>query len=74
VEAVAAMYPVAVDALLGLLFPIWQLVIAGFVLAAVVVSALRLRRRGPSRMANALVVTGAAIMCLTVLGFLLSTW
>jgi hypothetical protein len=74
VETVAAPYPLGADALLGLLFPIWQLVIAGCVVAAVVVSAQRLRSRGPSRMATALVVTGTAIMCLTVLGLLLAQW
>lgn len=56
---------------LGLLLPIWQLVIAVFVLVAVVVSVRRLARRGPSRMTTALLVTAAAITGLAVVGVLL---
>jgi multisubunit Na+/H+ antiporter MnhB subunit len=52
----------------------WQLVIAACAILALVVAARRLRSRGPSRMSNALVVTGTAIMCLTILGVLLSQW
>ncbi|BCL13428.1 hypothetical protein GCM10017556_11670 [Micromonospora sagamiensis] len=61
----------AEDALLGLLLPIWQLVIAVFVLFAVVASVRRLARRGPSRMTTALLVTAAAIAGLAVIGVLL---
>ncbi|SCL41908.1 hypothetical protein GA0074692_6555 [Micromonospora pallida] len=61
----------AEDALLGLLLPIWQLVIALFVLFAVVASVRRLARRGPSRMTTALLVTAAAIAGLAVVGVLL---
>jgi len=61
----------ATDALLGLLLPIWQLVIGGLVLLAVVGSIFRLAARGPSRMTTALLLTGGAVVCLTVLGVLL---
>ncbi|GAB3185552.1 hypothetical protein GCM10027259_46940 [Micromonospora palomenae] len=75
---VAAMDPVsrspavtlADEALLGLLAPFWQLVIAAVVLAVVVLSAARLARRGRSRMTTALLVTVAAIVGLTVIGVL----
>lgn len=61
----------AQDAVLGLLLPFWQLVIAGFVLFALVVSVRRLAGRGPSRMTTGLLVTGAAIVGLAVIGVLL---
>jgi hypothetical protein len=61
----------AEDALLGLLLPVWQLVIAVLVLFAVVASVRRLARRGPSRMTTALLVTAAAIAGLAVVGVLL---
>lgn len=61
----------AEDALLGLLLPFWQLVIGGFVLVAVVASIYRLAQRGPSRMSLALLVTGGAVVCLTVIGMIL---
>lgn len=61
----------AEEAMLGLLLPFWQLVIAVFVLFAVVASVRRLARRGPSRMTTALLVTAAAIAGLTVIGVLL---
>jgi hypothetical protein len=51
-----------------MLLPVWQLVIGMLVLVAVVVSARRLLRRGPSRMTTGLIVTGAAIVGLTALG------
>lgn len=63
--------PLAGEALLGLLLPFWQVVIALFVLVAVVVSVRRLARRGPSRMTTALLVIAAAITGLTVIGVLL---
>jgi multisubunit Na+/H+ antiporter MnhB subunit len=66
--------PVAADALLGLLFPFWQLVIAGCALAALLLSFRRLRARGSSRMVRALVVTGVAIIALAALGVLLDNW
>ncbi|HZN76287.1 MAG TPA: hypothetical protein VFC00_32070 [Micromonosporaceae bacterium] len=61
----------AADALLSMLLPFWQLAIGAVVLAAVIVAGWRLSQRGPSRMSRALVVTGAAIVALTVLGVLL---
>ncbi len=62
------------DALLGLLFPFWQLVIGACVLGAVVVSVRRLARRGPSRMSRAMIVTAAAIIGLATIGLLLDSW
>jgi hypothetical protein len=60
----------AVDPLLGLLLPLWQLVIGVLVLAAVVVSVHRFAQRGPSRMSAAMLVVGGAVVCLAVLGYL----
>lgn len=60
------------DALLSLLFPVWQLAIGGCVLAVVVLSMRRLLRRGPSRMTRALIVSGGAALGLTALGLLLA--
>jgi hypothetical protein len=59
------------DAFLGLLYPLGQLVIGGFVLVAVIVWIRRLARRGPSRMTTALLVTATAIVGLAVVGVLL---
>jgi hypothetical protein len=61
----------AVDALLGVLLPLWQLVIGVLVLVAVVVSVGRLVKRGPSRMNAAMLVVGGAVVCLAVFGYLL---
>jgi hypothetical protein len=61
----------AQDALLSLLFPVWQITIGACVLLAVVLSVRRLARRGPSRMTTALLVTGGAVVCLVALGILL---
>jgi hypothetical protein len=60
------------DALLSLLFPVWQLVIGSCVVVVLLLSVQRLLRRGPSRMTRALVVTGVAALGLTALGVLLS--
>ena len=60
------------DALLGLLFPVWQLAIGACVLVTVVLCSRRLLRRGPSRMTRALIVTGGAALGLAALGALLS--
>jgi multisubunit Na+/H+ antiporter MnhB subunit len=60
------------DALLGLLFPFWQLAIGGCVLITVLLCTRRLLRRGPSRMTRALVVTGGAAIGLATLGILLA--
>jgi uncharacterized BrkB/YihY/UPF0761 family membrane protein len=60
----------AEDALLGLLLPFWQLVIGLFVVVALVAAVYRLGRRGPSRMRTALLVTGGAIVGITLVGIL----
>jgi hypothetical protein len=60
------------DALLGLLFPLWQLTIGGCVLVTLVFATRRLMRRGRSRMTSALLVTGGAALGLAVLGLLLA--
>jgi hypothetical protein len=62
---------IAADALLGMLFPVWQLAIGLCVLAVLIASVRRLAARGPSRMTTALVVTGAAVVGLAVVGVLL---
>jgi hypothetical protein len=61
----------AEEAVLGLLLPIWHLVIGTLVLLAVVASVRRLARRGRSRMTTALLVTAGTIIGLTVVGVLL---
>lgn len=66
------MVPMSQDALLGLLFPVWQLVIGVAVLVTVVLCSRRLLRRGPSRMTRALIVTGSAVIGLATLGVLLA--
>jgi hypothetical protein len=58
------------DGLLATLAPIWQVVIGGCVLLAVVAAAARLARRGRSRMTTALLVTGAAVIGLALIGVL----
>jgi threonine dehydrogenase-like Zn-dependent dehydrogenase len=55
---------------MNLLFPLWQLVIGAVVLIAVIVVALRLAHRGRSRMRTAMLVTGAGILGLAVIGIL----
>lgn len=62
----------AQDALLNLLLPIWQVAIGVSVLAAVVVMAIRLARRGPSRITTALLVTGGTVLAICLMGILLS--
>lgn len=64
--------PLAQDALLNLLLPFWQVVIGLCVVAAVVVVAVRLARRGPSRITTALALTGAAVLAICALGVLFS--
>lgn len=61
----------AEEALLNLLLPFWQLVIAGVVLVVVVASVRRLAQRGRSRMTTALLITAGAILGLAVIGVLL---
>lgn len=60
----------AQDALLGLLVPFWQIIIGLLVLVTVVVSTARLFQRGPSRMGGAMLLIGAAVVCVAVLGYL----
>ena len=63
--------PLAEDAFMALMLPFWQTIIGAFVLLAVVASIYRLALRGPSRMSLALLVTGGAVVCLTVIGMIL---
>ena len=63
----------AQDALLNLLLPAWQVAIGLCVLAAVVVVAVRLAQRGPSRIGTALLVTGAAVLAICAGGFFFSS-
>lgn len=58
------------DPLLGLLLPLWQLVIGVLVLAAVLLSVQRLARRGNSRMTTAMLVIGSVIVGLAALSIL----
>ena len=60
----------ASDALLDLLGPLWQLVIGLLVLVTLVVSVLRLIRRGPTRMGGAMLLTGGAVIGLALVGYL----
>lgn len=70
----SAPHVVAADALLGLLLPFWQVVIGCCVLVAVFMSVRRLGSRGASRMSRALVVTGAVVVGITLLGLLMEGW
>jgi hypothetical protein len=56
------------DALLGLLDPAWQALIAGCLLVVTVLGVIRLAARGPARMTNGVLVTGALIVAITVIG------
>lgn len=60
------------DALLSLLLPFWQGIIAVCVVLAVVVAAARLARRGRSRMRTGLLVTGGAVLGIMLVGALLA--
>jgi uncharacterized membrane protein YozB (DUF420 family) len=60
----------AADALLDLLFPLWQLVIGALVLVTLVISVHRIIRRGPSRMGGAMLLAAAAVVGVAVLGYL----
>ena len=62
--------PLAQDALLSLLLPLWQVAIGAVVLVVIVVAGRRLALRGPSRMTTALVITGSAIVGLAALTML----
>jgi hypothetical protein len=65
--------PPQADALMDLLFPLWQLVIGATVAVVVAVVALRLARQGRSRMRTAMVVTGAGIVGLALFEVLQAT-
>lgn len=58
------------DALLSLLHPAWQAVIAGFLLVITVLGIARLALRGPGRVRHGMVVTGILIVAITVIGTL----
>ena len=58
------------DALLGMLHPAWQAVIAGVLLIVTLLGIRRLASRGPARMTNAVFVTGFLIVAITVVGTL----
>ena len=64
--------PLAEDALLGLLLPFWQLVLGAVIILFVVGASVRLARRGPSRMNTAIIITGAALLGLVLIGVLTS--
>jgi hypothetical protein len=68
----AAASTAAGDGLLATVAPIWQIVIGGCVLVVLVTASARLARRGRSRMTTALLITGAAIISLAVVGVLTS--
>lgn len=61
------------DSGLNLLFPVWQVVIGGCVLVAVVLSIGPLLRRGPTRMSRALIVTGGAALAIAAVGVMLAS-
>lgn len=63
---------IAADALLGMLLPFWQLVLGAAVIVFVVGASIRLARRGRSRMNTMIIVTGAALLSLVVIGVLAS--
>ncbi|MGE5828406.1 MAG: hypothetical protein ACM30G_08590 [Micromonosporaceae bacterium] len=60
------------DGLLDLLHPAWQALIAGCLLVVLVLGVRRLAERGPTRMANAMLVTALLIVALTVVTALAS--
>ena len=62
----------AEDALLGLLFPIWQAVIGVCLLIVMVVAGHRLLLRGPSRMSRAIVLSAGAIVGVLMLALVFS--
>lgn len=60
----------ASDAFLGLILPLWQLVIGVLVIVAVAASVHRLAQRGPTRMSGAMLLAGAAVVCIAVVSYL----
>ncbi|HLL66613.1 MAG TPA: hypothetical protein VK453_12825 [Micromonosporaceae bacterium] len=61
---------VSAEAVLDLLAPFWQGLIGAFLVLTIAVAVVRLAQRGPSRMTTALLVTGGAIVAITVVGVL----
>jgi hypothetical protein len=62
----------ASDALLGMLVPFWQAVIAVCLVVATAIAGHRLLMRGPSRMSHALALTGGAVIGIILVGILFS--
>jgi hypothetical protein len=62
--------PLADDALLGLLHPVWQALIAICLLVVTLLGLRRLAVRGPARVTNAVFFTGFLIVAITVVGTL----
>jgi hypothetical protein len=62
--------PLAADALLDLLMPLWQVVIGVLVLVTLVVAGYRILMRGPSRMGGAMLLAGGAVIGVAVVGYL----
>lgn len=60
----------AADALLDLVMPAMQVVIGVLVLVTLVVTVLRLIRRGPTRMGGAMLLTAGAVIGLALVGYL----
>jgi hypothetical protein len=67
---VSVVRPVAADALLGLLHPAWQALIAVCLLVVTLLGVQRLLARGPARMTSALLFVGFLIIAVTVFGIL----
>jgi hypothetical protein len=62
--------PASADPLLDLLSPFWQGLIGACVVLTFAVAAARLARRGRSRMGTAMLVVGATVVAITVVGAL----
>lgn len=58
----------AADALLSLLHPAWQALIAGCLLVVTILGIRKLAERGPTRMTHAVYLTGFLIVAITVVG------
>ena len=59
------------DALLGLLHPAWQALIASCLLVVTLLGVRQLARRGSTRMGHAVLVTGLLVLVVIVLGILI---
>jgi len=64
------MAPTSADALLGLLHPAWQALLAVCLLIVTILGLRRIIQRGPARMTNALVITGLLIVVVAAVGLL----